>query len=595
MTDDANAPTVPETQAPTHGPSSGAPPKAPDARYAFKKQLGRGGMGEVWLAHDARVDRDIAIKVMRGSGGSDPDLVARFLREARVQGRLEHPCIVPVHDLGGGTDAAPYFAMKRLTGTTLLELIATRDNDKWPLRTLLARFVDICLAVEFAHRAGVVHRDLKPANIMLGDFGEAYVLDWGLARLTGDTEGPVIRQSDLRGDSGAGETAAGAMLGTPGYMSPEQMRGDPIDQRTDVYALGCILFEILTRTPANARDRAIETTLTTVEHRPASKNPEVSPELDAACALATAQDLAARLDTAGALADRVQRFLDGDRDMARRRELAAEHVAKAQALASSGDQGRVEAIREAGSAIALHVENKDAQQLLARLLLEPPKVMPPAARLAVEEERREAGLVTLRWGAVAYLGFLLVLPIIVVLGVSANWPIALFAAQVLVMSSICMAAVRKRAIISRPLALTILIGHCLLLGTIAIILGPLLLTPVLIFGSATIMFTVATVRLPKTIITCHLMVIAIPLALELAGLVPRTFELSTAGLLLKPWAVQLAPSAFAVVIIGSAVLQMIGNMLVLDQQRLAQNLAEERNHAQKWQLQQLVPSSGSTS
>jgi serine/threonine-protein kinase len=595
MTDDANAPTVPDTQAPAHGASGpGTPPKAPDPRYVFKKQLGQGGMVEVWLAHDSTVDRDIAIKVMRG-GAKDPDLVARFLREARVQGRLEHPSVVPVHDLGGGIDSAPFFAMKRLTGTTLLDVIVARDHEKWPSRTQLDRFVDICLAVEFAHRAGVVHRDLKPANIMLGDFGEAYILDWGLARLVGDAEGPVIRQSDLPSDSAAGQTAAGAMLGTPGYMAPEQMRGEAIDQRADVYALGCILFEILTGAAANARDRAIETTLSASEHRPARKNPDVSPELDEACALATAQEPSARLESAGALADRVRRFLDGDRDVARRRELAAQHVAKAQAHVAAGDSGRVDAIREAGSALALEVENKDAQQLLARLLLEPPKQMAPAARLAVHDERHQEGLVTLRWAAVAYLFFLLVLPVVIYLGVSAYWPLVLFASQVLVLSGICFLATRKRARIGLGLALTILIGHCLLLSTIAIILGPLLLTPILLFGSATIMFTVATIRLPKTIVVCHLLVIAIPLALELTGLLPRTFELGATGLLLRPWAVQMAPSAFVVTILGCAVLQMVANMLVLDAQRVAQNLAEERNHAQKWQLQQLVPSSGSTS
>jgi hypothetical protein len=171
----------------------------------------------------------------------------------------------------------------------------------------------------------------------------------------------------------------------------------------------------------------------------------------------------------------------------------------------------------------------------------------------------------------------------------------LFASQVLVLSGICFLASRKRARIGLGLALTILIGHCLLLSTIAIILGPLLLTPILLFGSATIMFTVATIRLPKTIVVCHLLVIAIPLALELTGLLPRTFELGATGLLLRPWAVQMAPSAFVVTILGCAVLQMVANMLVLDAQRVAQNLAEERNHAQKWQLQQLVPSSGSTS
>src|SRR5262245_27499523 len=196
MSNDGNAPTVPDTQAPTHGPSTPGMPKPPDSRYALRALIGRGGMGEVWLAHDLRIDRDIAVKLMPGDATNNPDAVSRFLREARVQGRLEHPAVVPVHALGGA-DTAPFFASKRLIGTTLADVINQPDHDKWPRRTLLARFIDVCLAVEFAHQRGVIHRDLKPANIMLGDFGETYVLDWGLARIGDTVDSGVIRASDL--------------------------------------------------------------------------------------------------------------------------------------------------------------------------------------------------------------------------------------------------------------------------------------------------------------------------------------------------------------------------------------------------------------
>ena len=141
MTDDANAPTIPETEA---RPSSGSLVKPPD-RYVMRTMLGRGGMGEVWLARDVRIERDIAIKLMRRDRNQGEDAVARFLREARVQGRLEHPSVVPVHDLG--EHDAPYFAMKRLAGTTLADVIAAQDEATWPRRTLLARFIDVCLAV----------------------------------------------------------------------------------------------------------------------------------------------------------------------------------------------------------------------------------------------------------------------------------------------------------------------------------------------------------------------------------------------------------------------------------------------------------------
>ncbi|HET9990119.1 MAG TPA: serine/threonine-protein kinase, partial [Kofleriaceae bacterium] len=279
MTDDGNAPTIPDTAAPTHAArvSHGPPrtPVSPDSRYVLRTLLGSGGMGEVWLAHDVRIDRDIAIKMMRGY--ADADAVARFLREARVQGRLEHPAVVPVHDLGPD-EHAPFFAMKRLSGRTLHDVIVAGDAE-WTRRKLLARFIDICFAIEFAHKRGVIHRDLKPANIMLGEFGETYVLDWGLARIADESEPPTptrpIRTGDLRSDSGSGgHTQAGALLGTPGYMSPEQMRGEPIDTRTDVFALGCILFELLAGVAAIPRDKPFEITLATAEYRPAARCPD---------------------------------------------------------------------------------------------------------------------------------------------------------------------------------------------------------------------------------------------------------------------------------------------------------------------------------
>ncbi|MEO8550853.1 MAG: serine/threonine-protein kinase, partial [Kofleriaceae bacterium] len=327
MTDDGNAPTIPDTAAPTHGAriSHGSTRSPDDDRYVLRHLLGSGGMGEVWLAHDVRIDREIAIKMMRSTG--DPDAAARFLREARVQGRLEHPSVVPVHDLGGA-GSAPYFAMKRLTGTTLHDVIAAHDDETWTRRKLLARFADVCLAIEFAHKRGVIHRDLKPANIMLGDFGETYVLDWGLARIADDDRPAVagaapisaIETRDLRSDSGSGgHTQAGALLGTPGYMSPEQMRGEQVDSRTDVYALGLILFEILTGASAIARDKPFEITLATLEFHPAEHRPEldIAPELDALCARATSAERDLRPASAREIADAIQSYLDGDRDLLR--------------------------------------------------------------------------------------------------------------------------------------------------------------------------------------------------------------------------------------------------------------------------------------
>src|SRR5262249_34851822 len=207
--------------------------------------------GEVLLSRDARIGRDVAMKIVRVREGAPPDHQARFLREARVQGQLEHPAIVPVYDLGRDPDGRAFCTMKRVNGATPEESLDRRaagEADaaaRYGRRKLLAAFVQVGLAVDYAHSRGVVHRDLKPANIMLGDFGEVYVLDWGLARVSGEEERGAGAAATVEG-SGAIQTEFGAVLGTPGYMAPEQARGGrDVDARADVYALGSMLFEIL--------------------------------------------------------------------------------------------------------------------------------------------------------------------------------------------------------------------------------------------------------------------------------------------------------------------------------------------------------------
>ena len=151
-------------------------------RYRIGARLGRGGMGEVLEAHDEQIGRDVAIKRMLAEAPSSSQ-IDRFLREAKIQGQLEHPAIVPVHELGRDLEGRPYFAMKKLAGTTLSAIL---HRGTTPRNRLLRAFTDVCLAVELAHTRGIVHRDLKPSNFMLGDFGETYVLDWGVAKVVGE-------------------------------------------------------------------------------------------------------------------------------------------------------------------------------------------------------------------------------------------------------------------------------------------------------------------------------------------------------------------------------------------------------------------------
>jgi eukaryotic-like serine/threonine-protein kinase len=219
-------------------------PDAANGRYRLLELVGQGGMGAVYRAHDISLDRDVALKVLRGDL-ANPGHAARLEREARILARLEHPGIVPVHDAGVLADGRVFYVMKLVRGERL---------ERWavaaPLSERLRLFLRICEAVGFAHAHGVVHRDLKPSNIMVGQFGEVLLLDWGIARVlhTADDEDLGTRPSGMP-DISATDTAPGTVLGTPGFMAPEQARGQPhlVDGRTDVYALGAILRMLASR------------------------------------------------------------------------------------------------------------------------------------------------------------------------------------------------------------------------------------------------------------------------------------------------------------------------------------------------------------
>src|SRR5688572_17485566 len=176
------------------------------ARYELGRQIGEGGMGTVVLCSDRAIGRRVAMKLVRGTASGPAKLEddARFLREARIQGQLEHPSIVPVYDVGRNDAGAAFFTMKRVGGVTLAEVIARlRAHDpefveRFTLRRLLEAMGRVCLAIQFAHERGVLHRDLKPANVMLGEVGEVYVLDWGIARLLTDATDAAIGDDALR-------------------------------------------------------------------------------------------------------------------------------------------------------------------------------------------------------------------------------------------------------------------------------------------------------------------------------------------------------------------------------------------------------------
>ena len=225
---------------------------APDfsaTRYELLEEIGRGGMGTVYVGRDTQLDRRVALKVLNIFDGEGRE-ASRMAKEARILARLEHPGIVPVHDLGVLPDGRIFYAMKLVEGTRLDAYVATGAG----LAERLRVFLRICETVAFAHSHGVIHRDIKPENIMVGTFGEVLVLDWGVARIDG-----AGREYPSTGSAAANRTASGTAIGTPGYMAPEQAAGaiDQIDARSDIYSLGMTLQALVASSPVPKRLQAV--------------------------------------------------------------------------------------------------------------------------------------------------------------------------------------------------------------------------------------------------------------------------------------------------------------------------------------------------
>ncbi|MBX7104553.1 MAG: serine/threonine-protein kinase [Gemmataceae bacterium] len=298
----------------------GSPPGEPlgavpePGRYRAVRPHARGGLGEVLYAEEDELGRPVALKRLLGPRADDPESRRRFLREAAITARLQHPGIVPVYGLSRDEHGRPAYAMRFVEGESLLGAIQTAHaapDRTFAVRQLLARFATVCETIAYAHARGVIHRDIKPANILLGPFGETLVVDWGLAKVVGT---PEAIPAEAAGDTAiATETRAGLTMGTPAYMSPEQAAGrwTEVGPASDIYSLGATLFQILTRQPpfvGNIADvlSAIDRGATPRARTVASGVPAA---LDAVCRKAMAHRPADRYASAQELAADINRWL----------------------------------------------------------------------------------------------------------------------------------------------------------------------------------------------------------------------------------------------------------------------------------------------
>jgi serine/threonine-protein kinase len=520
----ANASTVDANTAQTEAAESEAdnvPFELPPPGYQLGTMIGRGGMGEVIAAHDQRIGREVAFKRMRNANASG-DALARFLREARIQARLDHPAIVPVYELGKDAEGRPFFTMKRLAGKTLTAHLADKDASR---QRLLRAFAEVCLAIELAHSRGVIHRDLKPSNIMLGDFGEVYVLDWGVARVVANrTRAPTggLQADDIDSLPVDG-TMTGDMLGTPGYMAPEQMRGEiDVGAKVDVYALGAILFEMLVGEPLHPRGHAaVASTLTMEGASPAARKPELAipPELDAACTSTLHADSSKR-PTARELAEKITQYLDGDRDVERRRALAAENLGSARELLATGKRG--EAMRAAGRALALDPESKAAAELVSSMMMEPPAEPPAELVATVDKNETEQAKNRARKGITGVLSLLSLSVVVIFLEVHDwRWLVAIWAMLGLSIG-LMWVTYKTGRIFSAPM----LISSIVLAVLFSRIASPLVLMPTLLCGTILPFSNIPRINdRPWLLYTWCLICALLPTALEMTGVLSPTLSM----------------------------------------------------------------------
>lgn len=554
--------------------ASQAPPPAGEGRFLGATLLARGGMGELRRAHDTLLERPVVLKRVRDDL-ERPLSQGQLLREARLQGSFGHPGVVPVYDLATDEQGRAFFVMQEVHGRTLLEAMG---SPSWTERRLLEVVGRIAQLLAFVHDRGVVHGDLKPSNVMLGSYGEVYLLDWGAAM--------KIRSPGAELPEGERPS----VLGTPLYMAPEQAMGRAIDGRADLYALGAILFQILSGETLRA-DGPPEAVMAAavLDARAGERLARlgVEAELVLLCDRATARRPETRHPTAHAFFEELTAYLDGARTAAERNSLADRLTVEAGALRGPGQRG--EALRTLARAVAIAPEHAPAMAALAEALLDEGGPAPPEALRQIEAEDRATGARSAKLALGAHLLWLLLVPPAYQAGLRSPAALALMLGPALATIGLNLVALRRGW--SRGLLLAVGVSSYASVGALAGIAGPILFVPTVAIGTATAFLVLASHDRLLRVATLLLAVLAVvvPFSLELAGVVPPSYSFSEGKLVVLPRFLPLTPSLFFPLFLAATLLVLLSSHVTLSALVSEHRRSRREAITQAARLHHLVP------